>query len=499
MSTAWARLVPKLQELTDLSSASRLLEWDQAVMMPGKGARARARTIATLEAAAHRRLIDPVIGEILNQLELDDSLDEDQSASLRVLRRDYEKARKVPWELVRAIAEARGHAYHAWTQARPASDFSLLEPHLARVVALKKEEADAIGWDEERYDALLDNYEPGMKTSEVSVMFDELVSGLHPIVDAVLGAEGRSPDFLLETYDREKQAAFCRWLVESLGFDMNGGRLDTSPHPFTVHIAAGDVRQTTRADPKDVLMSVYAAVHETGHALYEQGLPEELLDLPSGRFPSLGMHESQSRLWENQVARSRPYTEFLLPHLKERFPDEMGLVPPDDFYRAVNRAQRTLIRVTADELTYNLHVAFRFEIEVALFRDDLAVGDLPHAWNEGIEKYVGIIPDDDADGVLQDMHWPIGALGYFPTYTLGNLYAGAFWRAARADLGSLDEELRAGDTKRLLEWLRHKIHAHGYRYSAKDLAQRVVRGPITSAPLLDYLRDKYRDLYSVSI
>jgi carboxypeptidase Taq len=246
-------------------------------------------------------------------------------------------------------------------------------------------------------------------------------------------------------------------------------------------------------------MAIYAAVHETGHALYEQGLPPELSDLPAGRHPSMGMHESQSRLWENQVGRSRPFTEFLLPHLKERYPEEIGLVAPDDFYRAVNHPKLGPIRVTADELTYNLHVAFRFEIERAVLRDELTVAELPDAWDDATERYLGITPDGGGDGVLQDMHWSIGALGYFPSYTLGNIYAGALWRKARDELGDLDDELRAGQTARLLEWLRTKIHSQGYRFEATELGERVLGAPVSSAPLLDYLRDKYAALYSVTI
>lgn len=495
---AWGQLETRLKELIDLVSAISLLNWDQAVLMPPKGAEARARTTATMEALAHDRLTDPAIGELLEELEQAD-LDIDRRASVRILRRDYDKAVKVPRDLVVAIATAQAGAYHAWTDARPANDFSILEPHLKRVVDLKREEADALGWEEERYDALLDHFEPGMTAREVSSIFDELIAGLKPLNEAILDAVDAPPEWLFVEFDVGNQASFCRWLVERLEFDVDGGRLDSSPHPFTAQIASGDVRQTTRWEEKAFLTSIYAAIHETGHALYEQGIPAELRDWPVGGAPSLGMHESQSRLWENQVGRSRAFTAFLLPHLKERWPDQIGTVEPDDFYRAVNHPRRTLIRVTADELTYNLHVALRLRLELALFRGDLSVDELPGAWDEASSEMIGIRSETQSDGVLQDMHWSTGALGYFPTYTLGNIYAAAFYAKATEELGDLDEELRAGEVGRLLKWLRDKIHSEAYRYDAKELAERVVGGPVSPRPLLDYLRDKYTELYGASV
>ncbi|MGI8707159.1 MAG: carboxypeptidase M32 [Actinomycetota bacterium] len=500
MTSAWGELVSRLEGITDLVSAVKLFEWDQASIMPAAGGPARARASSTLEGLIHERLTDPKIGDLLSRLEEEaDALDEQQRASVRVLKRDYEKATKVPEELVKALAIARGNAYQAWAQARPADDFSILQPQLETLIDLKKQEADALGWEGERYDALLDQFEPGMKTAEVQVMFDELVDGLRPIVDAVLDAVDDPPAFLARDYDEDKQMEFCRWLIKQLDFDLDRGRLDTSPHPFTIAIGIGDVRQTTRAEANALMTSIYATIHETGHALYEQGIPDETRDLPIGTCPSLGIHESQSRMWENQVGRSRAYTDFLLPHLKERFPEELGMVDLEEFYRGVNHPRRTLIRVTADELTYNLHVALRFELEIAMFRDELDVADLPDAWDAAMEKYVGIRPTDHADGVLQDMHWSISALGYFPTYTLGTIYSAAFFAQAEKELGDLSDELRAGATTRLFEWLREKVHRHGYMYDAKDLAEQVVGGPVTATALLDYLRSKYGELYSASI
>ena len=495
MSKTWETLLPRLHEIDHLAAAVRLLHWDQAVMMPPAGGAHRAAAIATIQGLLHERYTAPEVGDLLGELADDESLDTDQRAHVRVFRRDYENATKVPAELVKEMAELEGLAYQAWTQARPASDFEVLRPHLERMIELKKEQADALGWEGERYDALLDVYEPDMTTAEVESMFAELGEGLRPLVEQALESAPHPPEFLTRTYDAAKQEAFSQWLVGQLGFDTKAGRLDTSPHPFTAHIAAGDVRQTTKADPRDLMMSIFATIHETGHALYEQGIPARLLGLPASRPASLGMHESQSRMWENQVGRSRAFTEFMLPHLKEHFPEDLGMLTPEGFYRGANHPRRTLIRVTADELTYNLHVALRFEIELALFRDELAVADLPDAWDAAMEKHLGIRPESHDNGVLQDMHWAIGALGYFPTYTLGNLYAAAFYARAREDLPGLDEDLRTGDGSRLLAWLREKVHVHAYLRPAKDIGEEIIGGPLSARPLLDYLRTKFTTLY----
>ena len=498
MSTSWERLRPLLDEIADLAAALRLMHWDQAVMMPPAGGAARARAIATLQGLLHARITDAGVATLLEELQADESLDTDRRAHVRILARDYAKATKVPPELVKELAELEGLAYQAWTEARPASDFSILQPHLERMIVLKKEQADALGWEGERYDALLDDYEPDMKTAEVEAMFADLIKGLKPIVDTVLEAAPHAPDFLSQSYDPAKQEAFSQWLVRQLAFDTNGGRLDTSPHPFTAQIAPGDVRQTTKADPKDLMMSIFATIHETGHALYEQGIPEHLAGLPAGHAPSLGIHESQSRMWENQVGRSRAFTEFMLPHLKDHFPQELGMLTPDEFFTGANHPRRSLIRVTADELTYNLHVALRFEIEVALFRGKLAVADLPDAWDAGMEKYLGIRPESHADGVLQDMHWSIGALGYFPTYTLGNLYAAAFFAKAKDELGGLEEDLRKGNGSRLLQWNRDNIHSRAYLKPAKALGEDVLGEPLSARPFLDYVEAKFTRLYEAS-
>lgn len=495
MAGNWEQLLSRFKELQNFGSAIALLRWDQEVMMPPKGNQARASSMATLEGLFHTRLTDPALGDLLAELSTDDSLGPDQAASVRVLERDYDKAKRIPEPLIRELAEARAIAYQSWTQARSADDFSLFEPHLEHIIDLKKQEADAIGWEGERYDALLDTFEPGVTTAEVEAIFSELVAGLVPLVERVVDTAGERPEWLSQPFDEAAQESFCRWLVETLGFDVVGGRLDQSPHPFTITIGPGDVRQTIQTTSSSLLPSIYAAMHETGHALYEQGIPKDMLELPIGQVPSLGMHESQSRLWENLVGRSRSYTDFLLPNVKEHFP-QVGMISPQDFYQAVNWPQRSLIRIHADELTYNLHIALRLELELALFRDQLEVSDLPQAWDDGMEKHLGVRPDSDADGVLQDVHWSSGLQGYFSTYTLGNLYSVALFEKASNDLGGLHDDLRKGDVTRLLGWLRDNVHAHGYRYPASELARQIVGEPVGSKPLLAYLTAKYEDLFS---
>lgn len=498
MSSAWERLEPRLGELADLGSALRLLAWDQHVTMPPHAGAGRGRVMGTLQGLTHARLVDPAFGGLLTEAEADDSLTEDQRAAVRLARRDYDKATKLPESLVRELAELESVAFEAWAQARPANDFSRFEPHLDRLVKLKKQVADAIGWSGERYDALLDDFEPGMTTAEVEALFNDLVPALKPVADEILTAAGERPEFLSRTYEIDKQEDFCRWLVEQLGFDMSAGRFDVSPHPFTTHVGRGDVRQTTRYEENRLLMSIRASIHETGHALFEQGIPEELWGLPTGEIQSLGLHESQSRIWEIQVGTSREFVDFLLPHLKDRFPEELGTLTPDEFYSGVNHPRRSLIRVESDAVTYNLHIALRFELELALFRDQISVGDLPDAFEAGMEKYVGIRPENQADGVLQDMHWAVGGFGYFPTYTLGTLYAAALFERAKKDLGDLSDEFRAGETSRLLGWLREKVHRVGGRRPGKELAEDVIGGPLTPDPFLNHLKTKYSEIYDIS-
>lgn len=497
-SDAWERLKPKMTELVDLNSALSLIGWDEHVMMPVKGADARARVTATLTSLYHAGLSDPELGELVSELE-GDSLDEIKGAVVRVLRREYDRATKVPPELVRALAEVSTRAFAVWQEAKEKADFSLFEPQLREVVNLKKQEADALGWEGERYDAALDLWEPEGKAAQIEALFSELMAGLVPLAAQILDAAGERPSLLSVNPPAENQLAFCRWLVERIGFDLEAGRLDETAHPFSIGIAQGDTRQTIWRTPTGLIATILSAMHESGHALYDQNLPEEWRDYPIADAPSLGFHESQSRLWENHVGRSRPFIEFILPQLKERFGNDLGMVTPEEFHRATNHAERTPIRVQADEVTYNLHVGLRFELELALFRDELDVADLPDAWDAGMEKHLGIRPANHAEGVLQDMHWSIAYLGYFPTYTLGTLYSAALFERAQADLPELDADFREGDCSRLLGWLRENVHHQGRKYTATDLARRILGEDLSPRPFLAHIRTRYGELYGLNL
>jgi carboxypeptidase Taq len=498
MSDEWQRLLSRLEELRDLGGALGLLNWDQTVMMPSRGAESRSRVVSTVEGIAHDRLTHPEIGELIEALAEAEDLGNWERAHVRALKREYDREVRIPKDLVRAIAETRTLAYQAWTEARPASDFEIYRPHLEKMVALKIEEADAVGWDDERYDALLDVYEPDMKASEVASLFAELVTELQPVAESILESAGDRPEWLSGTYEEKKQENFCHWLVDHVGFDFEAGRLDKSPHPFTVAVASGDTRQTIRTDPRNLVGAIYAAMHETGHALYDQGLPAEQLGLPAGHAPSLGLHESQSRIWENQVGRSPAFATWMLPHLKQHFEEELGSLAPDEFVRGVNYPQRSLIRVESDEVTYNLHIILRFELELEMFRGHLDVAELPEAWDRAMEQRIGLRPNDVADGVLQDVHWAFGYFGYFPTYTLGTLYAACFYQRALSELGDVEDEIRSGDSSRLLAWLREKVHSQAYLYPATELAHRILGQPLSSRPFIDYLRSKYATVFGTS-
>ncbi|MDQ4065207.1 MAG: carboxypeptidase M32 [Actinomycetota bacterium] len=493
---AWERLVARLAEMADLRHARNLAHWDLDIMMPPGGAASRARMVATLEGLLHERFTDPQLGDLIAELESQDSDDIERTASVRVLRREYDKATKVPIALVKELAEVTSNSYPVWFEAKTAANFALFEPHLKRIVALKKDYADALGYKTERYEVLLDDYEPDMPPIVVENLFDELALGLAPIFEQVTQRVGARPAWRHRDYDDAKRVEFCTWLAQHVGFDMRTGRLDTSPHPSTIRVGIGDVRQTVERGGGSVTDAVFTTLHETGHALYDQGMPNT--DLPIGDSPSMGMHESQSRLWENHVGRSRAFCEFVLPHLQARFP-ELDDLSSDDFYRGVNRPERSLIRVRADELTYPLHVIVRFQLELALFRDELDVADVRDAWDSAYEKHLGIRPANDAEGVLQDMHWAIGYLGYFPTYTLGTLYAAAFYRKAEEELGDLTDELRKGETTRLLEWLRAKIHSKGYLKPASDLARDVLGTDLSAQPFLDHVKTRYGELYGIEL
>lgn len=482
-----------MEELKDLSGVIGLLTWDQETYMPEKAHDARGQQLSTLQGLYHERLVDPRVGELLAEAQAMPDLTDDERAMLRVFRQERDRAVKVPPELVRALAEAQAAGVAAWREAREARTFARFRPALKRLLELRREQADALGHGGERYDALLDYYEPGMTVARLRPTLEGLRDRLIPMVQSLTRPErSGGPDVVAgKTFDGDKQWAFTLLLLGDMGFDLEAGRQDRSIHPFTGGSHPRDVRLTTRVDPQNPLGTIFSTIHEGGHGLFEQGFSPEHFRTPLAAAPSMGLHESQSRLWENVIGRSRPFWEHYFPILVQHFPAELGGVTLDVFLQTVNRVTRSVNRVESDEVTYNLHIALRFELELLLIHDELPLDELPAAWNDRTEKFLGVRPRDDLEGVLQDIHWAWGELGYFPTYTLGNLYAAQIFEAMKRDLPDLDDTLRAGRLTVVRDWLREKIHRQGYRYPAEELVTKVTGRGLGDEAFITYLKGKY--------
>jgi carboxypeptidase Taq len=495
----------KLRELlglvSDLGHAAALLGWDQQTYMPPGGAGARAMQLATLSTLAHDHFVSEEMGAAIEgaKSEVKD-LDPD-SNEVRLVRkaeRDYLKEVKVPSSWVAEYSRVTAMAHQDWEHARAESDFKRFEPHLKKIVELRRQYADFFKPYDHVYDPLLDDFEPGMKTEEVKAVFETLRKRQVPLVQAIL-EEGKPVDdsVMHKAYDIDKQWDFGIKVIKAFGYDFQRGRQDKSVHPFTTGFGIDDVRITTRFDEHFLPTGLTGTMHEAGHAMYEQGIDKALERTPLAGGASLAMHESQSRMWENLVGRSKPFWQAYLPELKKVFPAQLGDISLDAFYRAMNKVERTFIRVDADEATYNLHVMLRFELEIALMEGDLAVSDLPEAWNETFEAFLGIMPPDDARGVLQDVHWSGGMIGYFPTYSLGNLIAAQLWEKIHQDLPDLDEQIVKAEFDGLLGWLRENIHRHGSKYEPIELLQKVTGQGLEAEPYLRYLENKYRGIYEL--
>lgn len=498
VNAAYQELCRHQRETAKLASIMGLLEWDERTKMPPAGGEYRAEQISYLAGEIHKRRTVPQVGEWLRQL-ADSPLAADPHGDsgtvIRELRRDYEKKAKLPQSLVEELSRTSVRGQQLWVEARKADDFQMFQPLLEKMLHLKRQEAAALGFEKSPYEPLLDDYEPGAKVSEVSATLAGLRDALTPLVDQIV-ASAHQPDSSILTRDFpiEAQEAFGRAAAAAIGFDFKAGRLDVTDHPFCGGAGPRDIRITTRYDKNNFGDAFFSILHEAGHGLYEQGLPAEHYGLPTGEAASLGIHESQSRMWENQVGRSRAFWDLFLPQAQQTFPLLAG-VSRDEFYAAVNQVRPSLVRVDADEVTYNLHILIRFELEKAMIEDDLQAADLPRAWNEKYQRYLGITPPSDADGALQDVHWSAGLFGYFPTYSLGNLYAGQFFAKAVSDLGDLPGAFRRGEFRPLLDWLRQHIHRHGQRWSASELAVNVTGQPLSHAAWFEQIRTKYGELY----
>jgi carboxypeptidase Taq len=495
-----SRLQARLAEIADLRNVTHLLEWDQQTMMPARGASGRAEALATMRRMSHERFTSEDVGSLLHeaQASLNGAAFESDTASLvRVTKRRWEKARRVPSELAAELARAASLGQEAWIRARAESDFSAFAPYLEHNLGLARQYVSCFDDFACAYDVLLDDYEPGVPSAEVSRLFAELKAELVPVIAILAEHQDRADASPLHGhFPAARQHQLASQVVQLMGFDPAGWRMDTAVHPFATSFGAEDVRITTRWEERFLPAGLYGAMHECGHGLYEAGIDTSLQRTPLGHAESLGLHESQSRLWENMVGRSRAFSSVLAPMIREVFGTELSA---QQLYCAVNRVEPSFIRVEADEATYALHIILRFELEQELIEGRLGVPDLPEAWNARFKEYLGLDVPDDAHGVLQDVHWSMGAIGYFPTYALGNLIAGQLWQRAHTDLPELDERLAEGDLAPLREWLREHVHRHGAKFSMPELLERVVGGAISVEPFLRYLKAKLSDVYEVRL
>jgi carboxypeptidase Taq len=496
--TQLAGLKARLAELADLDNIAHLLEWDHNTMMPPRGAQSRSEALATLGRISHELLVSDETGRLLEgaAAELNGAApDSDDARAVVVARRRFDKSRRVPAELVAEMARAGALGYEAWVDARRRSDFAAFVPYMERNLELAHRYVDCFGDFDCAYDVLLDNFEPGMKTAQVAGLFADLRAELQPLIDAVRERADRVDDSCLHgSFPTERQRRLVAEALDLMGFDSESWRLDDTVHPFASNIGAGDTRITTRWDEEYFASALYGAMHECGHGLYEAGIAEELKRTPLGHGDSLSLHESQSRLWENMVGRSRAFSQVIAPRISELFEAD---IDAETLYRAVNRVQPSLIRVEADEATYGLHIVLRFELEQELIEERLAVTELPEAWNARMKDYLGIDVPDDAHGVLQDVHWSAGMLGYFPTYALGNLVAGQLWERAHAEIDDLERRVGAGDLAPLREWLRERVHRHGAKFETSELLERVTGAQISVGPFVTYLKGKISEVYGI--
>jgi len=503
MNREMRELKGRLSEIHDLESAAALLQWDQATYMPPGGGPARARQLGTLRRLAHEKFTDPAVGALLERLAPQASglpYDSDEASLIRVVRRDYERAVRIPAEFMARFQAHQAESYEAWARARPANDFAAVRPCLEKTLELSLELAGFFPGGAHPADALIDFVDPDTTVAVARALFADLRARLVPLVRAIASQPPADDACLRQSFPESDQLRFGTEVAGRFGYDFERGRIDKTRHPFMTSFSIGDVRITMRAREDDLGDALFSILHETGHALYGQGARRELEELPLAEGTSSGVHESQSRLWENVVGRSRAFWSFFYPRLQEVFPAQLGNVPREAFYRAINKVEPSLIRTDADEVTYNLHVMMRFDFELALLEGRLAVRDLPEAWRERVRADFGIAPADDRDGVLQDVHWYAGQIGgMFQGYTLGNILSAQFFQAALRAHPRIPEEIAQGVFSTLHGWLIENIYQHGRKYRPAELIERATGSPLTIEPYLGYLRGKYSGLYDLAL
>ena len=498
---AFEELCASAREVALLESIEAHLGWDERTYMPPAAGAYRAEQMTYLSGVVHKQRTSPRLGVLLGELTASDLVRDkhsDAAATIRQLKRDYDKRVKLPQKLVEELTRASVLGQQAWVLARQDNDFTSFAPHVEKLFHLKRQQAECLGYADLPYDALLDDYEPDAKTKDVADVLAGLRAELVPLVQAIMESGRKAPlEILQREYPPAAQEAFGKTAAAAIGFEFHRGRLDVTHHPFCSGMGPNDCRITTRYDQRFFNTAFFGILHEAGHGIYDQGLRADQFGLPPGTYLSLGIHESQSRMWENLVGRSRPFWQHFFPQWQAAFSEAAAGVAFDDFFWAINHVAPSLIRVEADEATYNLHIIVRFELEQALLNSELAVGDLPAAWREKYQQYLGVEPKSDADGCLQDIHWSAGLIGYFPTYSLGNLYASQFFEQADRDLGGLGTMFARGEFGPLKRWLNENIHHRGQCYSSAELVQLVTGQPLSPAPLLRHLRSKLGPLYGL--
>lgn len=479
----------KMQKIADLRYAAALLQWDQETYLPKKGQAARGRQFATLEEAAHEAFTDPELGDLLKELTHQPDLTDVEKRNIALTQEAYDRHRKIPSTLVRQLSEAIQQAFHAWSEAYPASDFKRFEQPLDQLIQLKRQEADLLGYSGHPYNALMNDYEKGLTTDEVDALFNDLIPQLQPIIQAA--SERSASPIFQGHFPHDAQWKLGMEMLAHIGFDFEAGRQDLSLHPFTINFGARDVRLTTRIDEADFGNMLWSCLHEGGHGLYEQGLPDAEYGLPSGEYCSLSIHESQSRLWENNIGRGKPFWSFAFPLVQEAFPDAFKAVSLDTFYSAMNQVRPSLIRTEADELTYHAHIRIRYELEKALLAGSLSTKEIPEAWAAGYQSNLGVQVPNDKMGCLQDVHWSHGSFGYFATYSLGSLYAAQFYAAMQNQVPELEAQLARGNCQPVLAWLRTHIHAVGKTRSAREICEHATGEALHARYFVQYAQKKF--------
>ena len=489
--TLYQQYKSAVRKVADIKYANAVLQWDQETYLPPKGAGFRGQQLATLSEVAHDLFTSDKLGALLTELRSRNDLTPQQSKNIELSLEDYTKIKKFSSVFVREMSETISASYHAWIKARKENNFAFFEAPLTRLVELKRQEADIIGYNEHPYNALLNEFERGATVNKLDKIFADIKGPLKELLDDVNKKAASNDSFLHQHFPKLQQWEWGMYLAKQLGFDFDAGRQDIAEHPFTTNFSSQDVRITTRIDENDFANMLWSTIHEVGHALYEQGLPASEYGLPVGEYASLGIHESQSRLWENCVGRGLPFWKHYFPQLQQYFPTQFKQVTVHQFVHAINKVQPSLIRTEADELTYHFHVMIRYELEKLLIAGTLSVKDIPAYWNEQYKKHLGLTVPDDKQGCLQDVHWSHGSFGYFATYSLGSFYAAQFWKQAQAEIPGLETMIeKDGNTALLLTWLRSKVHPHGKFYDSDELCKVVTGQSLDSKIFVDYLREK---------